>query len=79
MAVVLNLALFFFNLLPIPPLDGSRIMRVAVGMSHETYFQFARYGFLIIILVMNYTPVPKVIGFLIAKSLTILGGWFGIS
>jgi len=79
MAVILNLALFFFNLLPIPPLDGSRIMRVAVGMSHETYSQFARYGFLIIILVLNFTPVPRLIGFLIAGSLGIMGSWFGIN
>lgn len=79
MAVVLNLALFFFNLLPIPPLDGSRIMRVAVGMSHETYYQFARYGFLIIILVMNFTPVPQLMGFLIRTSLSIMGGWFGMA
>lgn len=79
MAAVLNLALFFFNLLPIPPLDGSRIMRVAVGMSHETYFQFARYGFFIIILVMNLTPVPEVIAYFIRTSLRITMGWFGMA
>lgn len=77
--VILNLALFFFNLLPIPPLDGSRIMRVAVGMSHETYFQFARYGLFIIILVMNLTPVPKVISSLIGTSMRIMLGWFGLA
>jgi Zn-dependent protease len=79
MATVLNLALFFFNLLPIPPLDGSRIMRVAVGMSHETYIQFARYGFLIIILVMNLTPAPRIIGTLITTSMRIMMGWFGMA
>jgi Zn-dependent protease len=79
MAAVLNLALFFFNLLPIPPLDGSRIMRVAVGMSHETYMQFARYGLMIIILVMNFTPVPGIIASLIRTSMRIMTGWFGMA
>jgi Zn-dependent protease len=79
MAVVLNLALFFFNLLPIPPLDGSHIMRVATGMSYETYFQLARYGFLIIILVLNFTPVRDWLGVAIFTSLRILGTWFGLN
>ncbi len=50
---VISLFLCFFNLLPIPPLDGSHFMRHAVGMNDETYYSIARYGFLIVILVIQ--------------------------
>lgn len=78
-AVFLNLGLFFFNLIPIPPLDGSQIMRVVTNMSHETFYQFARYGFMILILVMNLTPIPSIIGKLVMMSYGIIGGWFGLA
>lgn len=77
-AARLNMLLFFFNLLPIPPLDGSQIMRVLTGMSYETFYQIARYGLLIIIVVINYTPVPDLMRFLIKTSLTIMSSWFGM-
>ena len=78
MAVVLNLGLFFFNLLPIPPLDGSHIMRIATGISYETYYQIARFGFLIIILVVNFGPVAGILSYLIKSSTLIMAGWFGL-
>jgi len=77
-AAFLNLVLFFFNLLPIPPLDGSRIMRVVVGMSHETFQQLAQYGFMILIVVINFTPVPRFLGALTRSALRGLGHLFGI-
>ena len=78
MAVGINLGLFFFNLLPIPPLDGSQIMRVVTGMSYETFYQIARFGFLIIIVVINFTPVSRILGYLIESSARIMAGWFGL-
>ena len=52
LVIVVNLALFFFNLLPIPPLDGSRILRnflpynMASAMDRLGFFSY----FLMIIL-----------------------------
>lgn len=40
-AVFLNLFLAMFNLLPIPPLDGSKV--VAMFISYETAFKYMRY------------------------------------
>jgi Zn-dependent protease len=49
----LSLVLCFFNLIPIPPLDGSHVLRNLSGMSYETYMNLCRYGFIGIIIVIN--------------------------
>ena len=56
----LSLTLCFFNLLlPIPPLDGSRVARVIVGMSHEQYARLAQYGYIPVILVWQIPVVRE--------------------
>jgi len=45
-----------FNLIPIPPLDGSHVMRHVIGMSEETYMRIAQYGFIILLLAINLFP-----------------------
>jgi Zn-dependent protease len=48
--VVINLVLAFFNLLPIPPLDGSHVMKHLLPPALSLrYQQLGRYGFLILI------------------------------
>lgn len=74
----LSLLLFFFNLIPIPPLDGSRILRVVTGMSHDTYASIAQYGFIALILVMQIRPVWDVLNFLTDGTLRVIAHWFGI-
>lgn len=74
----LSLLLCFFNLLPIPPLDGSQVVRSLTGMSFETYYQMARYGFLLIIIVWQIQPVRSVITGMTVGSLKVLAYWFGV-
>lgn len=74
-----SLLLFFFNLIPVPPLDGSRIARVIVGMSYETYFQIARFGFIILILIIQIPLVQATLARLTSGSLAIILGWFGMA
>ena len=50
---IISLVLCVFNLMPIPPLDGSHVMRHVVGMSEETYRNIASYGMIILIIVIN--------------------------
>lgn len=58
--VRLSLFLCFFNLLPIPPLDGGHIARNFIGMSDETYARMSQYSFIFLIILIQ---VPFVIGF----------------
>lgn len=53
----LSLILCFFNLIPVPPLDGSHVMRNFIGMSWETYWNLCRYGFIFVIVVINIPGV----------------------
>jgi Zn-dependent protease len=71
-AAGLSLILCFFNLIPVPPLDGSHVLRVATGMSHETYANFARYGFIIIIVLLQVPPVRMALGFVTYGTLDVL-------
>ena len=74
----LSLLLCFFNLLPIPPLDGSQIVRTVLGISYETYTRMARYGFLVLILVLQVPAVQTTLQFVTGKSQLIIGSWFGM-
>lgn len=54
----LSLYLCFFNLLlPVPPLDGSRVWRVLLGISHESYARMTQYGFIPVVLVLQIPGV----------------------
>jgi Zn-dependent protease len=74
----LSMLLFFFNLLPIPPLDGSQVARVLLNISYETYHQIARFGFLILIVVIQIPFIRQTLGEVTEKSLNIIAGWFGM-
>ncbi len=58
----LSLLLCFFNLIPIPPLDGSHVLRNVTGISYETYMNLCRFGFIGIILVLQIPFVREVLG-----------------
>ena len=53
----ISMFLCLFNLIPVPPLDGSHVMRHVVGMTEETYRNIARFGFIIVLVVINIPGV----------------------
>jgi Zn-dependent protease len=53
--VLINLSLIFFNLIPIPPLDGSHVMKYLLpARLAAAYQKFGQFGFLLLILLLFY-------------------------
>ncbi|HEX3626443.1 MAG TPA: site-2 protease family protein [Verrucomicrobiae bacterium] len=81
-AVILNIAalsllLCFFNLIPIPPLDGSHVLRNFIGMSWETYWHLCRYGIIGVWLVLRIPFVSHVLNEVTYRALGFLTTCFG--
>ncbi|MFZ0826229.1 MAG: site-2 protease family protein [Verrucomicrobiia bacterium] len=74
----LSLLLCFFNLIPIPPLDGSHVLRNLSGMSWEAYASFARYGFIAVIVVLQIPQVRQGLNFAVNGTLLSLAKLFGL-
>jgi Zn-dependent protease len=72
----LNAALAFFNLIPVPPLDGSHILVAILPVSAlEKFERFSRYGLLIILFIMFFGGGLKyVIGIPMTALLHLLWG-----
>ena len=77
-AAAMSLVLCFFNLIPIPPLDGSHILKNLIGMSQETYMRFYQFGFIAVLVVINVPGVREVLGFVTYKTLGLMAGVFGL-
>jgi Zn-dependent protease len=68
---IVNLALGVFNLIPIPPLDGSGVVAAAVGPPAQHAFAvLAPFGFLILILLMT----TRLLGWIFAPFQRLLLG-----
>lgn len=71
---ILNVSLAIFNLLPVPPLDGSKILfSVLPDRSYSFVIEYERYGFLILFILLN---VPFVSDFLYYLQQTVFGAMF---
>ena len=78
--VLVNAIFMVLNLLPIPPLDGGRIM--ASLLPHRLAYQFSRiepYGFIIILVLLFTHVLDYVMWPLIAITLQIVTGLFDVS
>jgi Zn-dependent protease len=77
-AYSLNVALAFFNLLPFPPLDGSKILYTILPDNMKPAIEaLERFGFIILLLAMQtgifgiiFSPVRQAMFYLLPRSLT---------
>lgn len=78
-AVTINLVLAVFNLFPIPPLDGSKILLSLLPYNlAKEYIKFERYGFLILLILMMVplgqgSLLQTILGFFVRIFSQILG------
>ena len=77
--ISMNISLAIFNLIPIPPLDGSKILSAI--LPSRIYFklmQFERYGFIILIILINLPVFSRRLYWLRNIFLIIFDGIIGI-
>lgn len=67
----LSVYLAFFNLIPIAPLDGARVLKNATGMSDSAYARFCAIGFLILLLLIQAPQIRQALA--LATEATIGG------
>lgn len=76
---VVSLFLCFFNLLPIPPLDGSHVMMNLIRLPYETYLQWCQYGIIVVILALQIPAVNHAINFATSATLALLAAVYRLS
>ena len=58
LSIELNLILAIFNMLPLPPLDGSKVIAAFLPDSlMRPYLRFGRYGMVVLILLVFVVPI----------------------
>jgi len=72
----LSIYLALFNMIPIPPLDGSKLL-LAARFPVQIYSMVARYGFLVLIVLMVRTDVGITLSAWSVEAARAMLGWFG--
>lgn len=71
---LINLALGFLNLIPVPPLDGSKFFSIIMPERvAQQYFALAPFGIFILFMLLLMTPIGDLLWLMVLNSLNFLG------
>lgn len=78
--VIMNIVLCFFNLIPIPPLDGHHLVKGFIARkSQQFYFAYQRYGYFVLLFLLFFTDIIQVaLNFMVDKVLFVYASFFGL-
>ena len=75
----ISLFLCFFNLLPIPPLDGSHVVAHLLRLKWETYFKMMPYGFIMVLIAWQIDAVRTVVSVATATTFSLIAALFQLT
>jgi Zn-dependent protease len=70
--LIINVALAMFNMIPIPPLDGSHVLANALPADlAEKYRAMSMYGIFILLILLNFTPLRHILNTVIGSVVSL--------
>jgi Zn-dependent protease len=74
--IIINIALAAFNMIPIPPLDGSHVLaNVLPPALSERYRALGFYGIFLLLLLLNFTPLGRLLSAVVGA---VFNGYIGL-
>ena len=70
LVAAINVILIIFNLLPFPPLDGSKFLMYWFGMSEETYMRYSQWGGFLLLALCFTRPFQVFLAYLEALGMS---------
>ena len=77
---ILSIGLGVFNLIPIPPLDGSKVLFALLpDRAYRFVLRYERYGFILVIILCFTGAISGPLGFLVSRVFNLITAIFGFS